>query len=171
MHEAEGGQGWQHVPPKPSGDFFFGQGIRPLFAFNFSGWQGSSRRLVFLPDVFLSCRVWPSPACRNTTVVSGRIRQPSEGRAGSTTPGVQLACCSKVMHFNKAPPILFLKGIDYVLLKWVLNSADPSPVGHFRGFFCLDHAWHLLANTAANVAARNPHLSSKLSGLIFFPRE
>lgn len=55
------------------------------------------------------------------------------------TPGAWLARRSKVMHFNKAPPIPFLKGIDYVLLKWALNSSDPLPVGHFRAFFCLDH--------------------------------
>lgn len=73
---------------------------------------------------------WWSPAG------SGSLRRdvPDPG-----TPGAWLARCSKVMHFNKAPPILFLKGIDYVLLKWALNSADPSPVGHFRGFFCLGH--------------------------------
>lgn len=64
------------------------------------------------------------------------------------TPGTRLARCSKVVRFNKAPPIPFSKGTDYVLLKWALNSAAPLLVGHFRWF--VFSAWTTLDTCWAN---------------------
>lgn len=169
MHQEEGGQGWQLVPYKSSGDLFFlarGSGLFSLLislvdkvhhvASYFS-------QMCFCPA---ACGlVLPTEIPRWSLAGSSSLQRdvPDPG-----TPSAWLACCSKFMHFKKAPPIPFLKGIDYVLLKWALNLADPSPLGHFRAFFCLDYAWHLLANTAANATARNPCPSSKLRGFIYF---
>lgn len=163
MHKAEGGQSWQHVPPKSPG-------LEPLFTFNFSGWQGST--LYFSQMCFWLATRGP--------VVATEIPRWSLAGPGSFwrdvldpgTPGTWLAHSSKVMHFNKALPIPFLKGTDYVLWKWALNSADPLLVGHFRCFLFFS-AWTTLvtcwANTTANATARNSCPSSKLNGLSVFP--
>lgn len=147
MHEAEGGQGWQHVPPESFGRFIFvagGRGIGPPFSLLISPVDKVPHVASYFSQTcfcLATCGL-VLPAEIPWWVSSG-IRQPSEGRAGSGDARHSARLLSKVVHFNKAPPIPFLKGIDYVLLKWALNLADPSPVGHFRVGFVfysfLDH--------------------------------
>lgn len=142
VHEAEGGQDWLHNSPKSWGDLLsLARGL------------GSFSLLISLVDKVHHVTSYFSQTCFCLAacglVLPAEIPRWSPSGSSSLrrdvpdpgTPGAWLARCSKVMHFNKAPPIPFLKGIDYVLLKWALNSADPVPVGHFRAFFS---AWTTL---------------------------
>lgn len=163
MHKAEGGQNWQHVPPKSPG-------LEPLFTFNFSGWQGST--LYFSQMCFWLATRGPVVA---TEIPRWSLAGPGSFRRDVLdpgTPGAWLAHCNKVVHFNKALPIPFFKGHWLCFVKmgfelsWPFAGRTFSVFSFFSAWTTLDTCW---ANTTANATARNPCPSSKLNGLSVFP--
>lgn len=135
-----GSRGRPGLPTHPAqtlSSYFF-QGNEAPFSFNSSSWQGSSHRPVFLPDMLClaACGlVLPAEIPRRRRAGHGGLRRTCGIQPSLGPPAAARSCV--------------LKGIDYVLLKWALNWADPWPGGWFKIFFC---TCHLLPNTAANAS-------------------